>query len=106
MAKIKYIEFKGKEHVVDLDAGMTLMEGAIKNMIPGVDADCGGACSCSTCHLYIAEEWIEKVGRAEDMEGDMLDFAYDVRENSRLGCQVEVTDDMDGLIIYLPERQF
>lgn len=106
MAKIKYVEFSGKEHEVEVESGMTVMEGAVKNMIPGIDADCGGACSCSTCHVYVAEEWIDKVGRAEDMEEDMLDFAYDVQENSRLSCQIHVTDDLDGLVVYMPERQF
>ena len=106
MAKITYIEFNGKEHVVDAKSGMTVMEGAIKNMIPGVDAECGGACACATCHVYIDEAWTEVVGKPEEMEEDMLDFGFDVRENSRLSCQITVTDELDGLVVRLPEQQF
>ncbi len=106
MAKITYIEFGGTEHVVDVENGSSVMEGAVKNGIPGIDADCGGACACSTCHLYIDPAWKEKVGPPKDMEEDMLDFAFDVKENSRLSCQIEVTDELDGLIVRMPERQF
>ena|SRR3972149_6954418 len=106
MARITYIEFNGTEHVVDVEPGMTVMEGAVKNAIPGIDADCGGACSCSTCHVYIDSEWWEKVGPPKDMEVDMLDFAFDVREKSRLSCQIEVRNEFDGLIVRMPERQF
>ncbi len=106
MAKITYIEHSGKEHVVDAKSGMTVMEGAIKNMIPGIDAECGGACACATCHVYIDEAWTEIVGKPEEMEEDMLDFGFDVRENSRLSCQITVTDELDGLVIRLPEQQF
>tara|TARA_R110002110_G_scaffold3104_15_gene15961 strand:+ start:6545 stop:6970 length:426 start_codon:yes stop_codon:yes gene_type:complete len=106
MAKIHYIEHNGTEHTIDVESGMTVMEGAIKNSIPGIDADCGGACACATCHVYVAEAWTEKVGPAESMEEDMLDFAFDVRENSRLSCQIKVTDELDGLVVDLPEKQF
>ncbi len=106
MAKITYIEFNGKEHVVDAKSGMTVMEGAIKNMIPGIDAECGGACACATCHVYIDEAWTEIVGKPEEMEEDMLDFGFDVRENSRLSCQITVSDELDGLVVRLPEQQF
>ena len=106
MAKITYIEFGGTEHVIDVENGVTVMEGAVKNSIPGIDADCGGACACSTCHVYIDAAWLEKVGGPKDMEEDMLDFAFDVKENSRLSCQIEVSDELDGLIIRMPERQF
>ncbi len=106
MAKITYIEHNGTEHTIDVESGMTVMEGAIKNSIPGIDADCGGACACATCHVYVADAWKEKVGAAESMEEDMLDFAFDVRENSRLSCQIKVTDDLDGLVVNLPEKQF
>ena len=106
MAKITYIEHSGTEHVIDVENGMTVMEGAIKNSIPGIDADCGGACACATCHVYVAPEWKDKVGQAESMEEDMLDFAFDVRDNSRLSCQIKVTDELDGLVVNLPEKQF
>ena len=106
MAKITYIEFNGTEHVVDAKPGMTVMEGAVKNMIPGIDAECGGACACATCHVYIDEAWTEIVGKPEEMEEDMLDFGFDVRDNSRLSCQITVSDELDGLIVRLPEQQF
>lgn len=106
MAKITFIEHNGTEHAIDVENGMTVMEGAIKNSIPGIDADCGGACACATCHVYVGEGWTEKVGPAESMEEDMLDFAFDVRENSRLSCQIKVTDELDGLVVNLPEKQF
>jgi 2Fe-2S ferredoxin len=106
MAKITYIEFGGTEHTVDVADGLTVMEGAVKNMIPGIDADCGGACACSTCHVYVDPAWTEKTGGPEEMEEDMLDFAFDVKENSRLSCQMRVSGDFDGLIVRMPEKQF
>ena len=106
MAKIKYIEHNGKEHEIEVSSGLTVMEGAIKNNIPGIDADCGGACACATCHVYINQDWIEKLNPKEDTEEDMLDFAFDVKENSRLICQISVTDELDGLVVNLPEKQF
>ena len=106
MAKIKYIEFNGEEHTVDVQNGLTVMEGAIKNKVPGIDADCGGACACATCHVYVQKEWLAKLPPKEDTEEDMLDFAFDVRENSRLSCQLTVSDELDGLVVDLPEKQF
>ena len=106
MAKIKYIEFSGAEHEIDVSSGLTVMEGAIKNKIPGIDADCGGACACATCHVYVAKEWIEKLPPKEDSEEDMLDFAFDVKDNSRLSCQITVSDKLDGLVVNMPEKQF
>ena len=106
MAKIKYIEFSGAEHEIDVSSGLTAMEGAIKNKIPGIDADCGGACACATCHVYVAKEWIEKLPPKEDSEEDMLDFAFDVKDNSRLSCQITVSDELDGLVVNMPEKQF
>ena len=105
MAKIKYIEHTGKEHVVDVPEGWSVMEGAVKNLIPGIDADCGGACACATCHVYVDEAWQEKVGGPSPMEEDMLDFGFVVRPNSRLSCQIKVSDELDGLIVSTPERQ-
>lgn len=106
MTKITFIESNGAEHVVEAEVGATLMETAVRNMVPGIDADCGGACACATCHVYIEPEWTEKTGERNEMEADMLDFAFDVRENSRLSCQVKVTDDLDGLVVRVPEKQF
>ena len=106
MPKITYIEFGGAEHEIDVDNGMSVMEGAVKNMIPGIDADCGGACACSTCHVYVEGDWYNKLGAPEDMEKDMLDFAFDVKENSRLSCQMKVDDSYEGLVVRMPEKQF
>ena len=106
MVKINFIEFDGTEHSVEADDGNTVMECAIKNSVPGIDADCGGACACATCHVYIDKDWLGKTGEATDMENDMLDFAFDVEDNSRLSCQIKVTAELDGLVVKLPEKQF
>lgn len=105
MPKITYIEKNGKEHVVDAALGLSVMEAAVRNMIPGIDADCGGACACATCHVYVDPAWADKVGKPESMEESMLDFAYEPKENSRLSCQIKITADLDGLIVRLPEFQ-
>ena len=106
MVKITYIEFDGTEHVVDVEVGMTVMVGARDNNIPGIEADCGGACACSTCHVYVDPNWVGKIPEKEDMEEDMLDFAYSPDENlSRLTCQLQVTEEIDGLIVRMPEKQ-
>lgn len=105
MAKITYIEQNGTEHTIDADEGASVMEAAVKNMVPGIDADCGGACACATCHVYVDEAWMEKVGKPEEMEASMLDFAYEPKENSRLSCQINVSPALDGLIVKLPEFQ-
>ena len=105
MPKITYIEHNGKEHVVEVAEGLTVMEGARDNNIPGIDADCGGACACSTCHSYIDPAWAEKLPAIEPMEEDMLDFAWERKDNSRLTCQLKVTADLDGLVLRMPEKQ-
>ena len=105
MAKITFVEHNGKEHVVDAKSGLTVMEAAVKNNIPGIDADCGGACACATCHVYVDQAFAAETGRASAMEESMLDFADNVQPNSRLSCQIRVTDDLDGLIVRLPESQ-
>ena len=105
MAKITYIEHNGTEHTVNVTSGMTVMEAALRNNIPGVDADCGGACACATCHVYVNEEWLDKTGERSAMEESMLDFAEGVQENSRLSCQIKVSDDLDGLKVTMPESQ-
>ena len=106
MAKITYIEHNGTEHVVDVANGLTVMEGARDNGVPGIEADCGGACACSTCHVYVDPAWVDKIPAKEDMEEDMLDFAYEPdAERSRLTCQIKVTDALDGLVVQMPEKQ-
>ena len=105
MAKITYVEFNGKEHVVDVKTGLSVMEGAVKNNIPGIDADCGGACACATCHVYVDQAWVDKTGSQSAMEESMLDFAENVEPNSRLSCQIKVTDEIDGLVVRIPQSQ-
>jgi ferredoxin, 2Fe-2S len=105
MAKITYIEHDGTEHTVDVKPGLSVMEGAVKNNIPGIDADCGGACACATCHVYVDEAWQAKTGTPTAMEESMLDFAEGVEPNSRLSCQIKVSDELEGLIVRLPESQ-
>ncbi len=106
MAKITYVEHGGTEHVVEVANGLTVMEGARDNNIPGIEADCGGACACSTCHVYVDAAWVEKLPAKDDMEEDMLDFAYEPDPTkSRLTCQLKVTDDLDGLRVQMPEKQ-
>jgi 2Fe-2S ferredoxin len=106
MAKITYIQPDGSSQTVDATAGMTVMETAKKHMIDGIEAECGGACACATCHVYVDEAWRESTGGPSDMEEDMLDFAFDVRPESRLSCQIKVTDALDGLIVRVPDKQF
>src|SRR6476469_3416603 len=101
MAKITYIEFNGTEHAVDVKPGLSVMEGAIRNNVPGIDADCGGA----TCHVYVDPAWREQTGEASAMEESMLDFAENVEPNSRLSCQIRVTDALEGLVVRMPENQ-
>ena len=105
MAKITYIDAAGVARTVDGEIGATVMETAIKNGVPGIEAECGGACACSTCHVYVDEAWREKTGEPSPMEEDMLDFAFDVKPNSRLSCQIKVTEALDGLVVTTPERQ-
>ncbi len=105
MPKITFIEHDGTSHEVDAKAGQTAMEAAIGAAVPGIVAECGGACSCATCHVYVDEAWADKVGGPSEMEEDMLDFAFDVRPTSRLSCQIRITDDLDGLVLRVPEEQ-
>ena len=105
MTQITFIDSGGTARTVDGENGSTVMETAIRNGVPGIEAECGGACACSTCHVYIDEAWREKVGQPSPMEEDMLDFAYDVKPNSRLSCQMKVSDDLNGLVVRTPERQ-
>jgi 2Fe-2S ferredoxin len=105
MPKITYIEQNGKERVVEVPNGWTVMEGAVKNRVPGIDADCGGACACATCHVYVDPAWLPKLAPRQDMEEQMLDFAQEVKPNSRLSCQIKVTPELDGLVVRTPKSQ-
>ena len=105
MAKITYIEHNGKNHTIDVQNGLSVMEGAVQNNIPGIDADCGGSMACATCHVYVKEEWFNKLPKKEDGEEDMLDMAFEPKKNSRLSCQILVSDELNGLIVNLPEKQ-
>ena len=105
MPKITYVDHAGTARTVEADVGSTVMEAAIRNNVPGIDAECGGACACATCHVYVDGEWAAVVGPAEAMEQDMLDFASDVRATSRLCCQIRVTPELDGLSVTTPARQ-
>ena len=105
MVKITFIDTAGTARTVEGEVGSTVMETAIKNAVPGIEAECGGACACSTCHVYIDDAWREKVGEPSPMEEDMLDFAYEVKPSSRLSCQIKVSQELDGLTVQTPERQ-
>lgn len=106
MAKITFVQPDGTETTVEAAAGVTVMEAAKINSIDGIEAECGGACACATCHVYVDNAWREKVGQPSEMEEDMLDFAFEVRETSRLSCQIKVSDELDGLKVRIPEKQF
>ena len=105
MPKITYIENNGSQRTADVPVGWTVMEGAVKNRIPGIDADCGGACACATCHVYVEQEWLAKLPPRQDMEEQMLDFAQNLKPNSRLSCQIKVTPALDGLVVRTPKTQ-
>jgi 2Fe-2S ferredoxin len=105
MPKITFVDHTGEERTLDATNGETVMETAIKNAVPGIDADCGGACACATCHVYVDDAFMAKVGQPEDMEQSMLDFAENVQDNSRLSCQITVSDALDGLRVTTPESQ-
>jgi|TARA_B100001540_G_scaffold14128_1_gene12310 2Fe-2S ferredoxin len=105
MAKIIYIQHNGKQHEIDVANGLSVMEGAVQNDIPGIDADCGGGMACATCHVYVKEDWFNKLPKKEEGEDDMLDQAYNPSPNSRLSCQITVSDELNGLIVHLPEKQ-
>ena len=105
MTKITYIEYNGTEHTIDVQNGLTVMEGAVQNDIPGIDADCGGSMACATCHVYVKDEWYNKLDEKNEGEDDMIDQAYEPKKNSRLSCQITVSDKIEGLIVHLPEKQ-
>ena len=105
MAKITYIENNGTSHTVDVAEGLTVMEGAVQNNIPGIDADCGGGMACATCHVYVKDEWFDKINKKSEGEDDMIDQAYEPKKNSRLSCQILVSPEIDGLEVHLPGKQ-
>ncbi len=105
MPKITFVAADDSKYDVEAAAGSTVMENAIKNMVPGIEAECGGACACATCHVYVDEAWVEKTGAPDPMEEDMLDFAFDQKPTSRLSCQIKMNDELDGLVVKIPERQ-
>ena len=105
MRKITYIENSGNSHTIEVSSGLTVMEGAVQNDIPGIDADCGGGMACATCHVYVKEDWFNKLPKKEDGEEDMLDMAFEPKSNSRLSCQLVVSDALDGLIVNIPSKQ-
>ncbi|GKX36006.1 MAG: ferredoxin [Rhizobiaceae bacterium MnEN-MB40S] len=105
MTKLTFVSFDGVRYDVDAEDGTSVMENAVRNGIPGIEAECGGACACATCHVYVDDEWTEKVGGPDVMEEDMLDFAFDMKPSSRLSCQIKVSSELDGLVLHVPERQ-
>ena len=106
MPEIIYVEHHGTEHRVEVTTGRTLMEGAVSHMVPGIEGDCGGLCACATCHVYIPEEWQPRCSQPDELEQNILDFAFDVKASSRLACQIKVTDELDGIRVVMPERQY
>ena len=105
MAKITYIEHSGKSHVVEVPNELSVMEGAVQNNIPGITADCGGACACATCHVYVDEKWFDKLKKKDEAEQDMLDMAFEPNKFSRLSCQISVSNELDGLAVKIPSKQ-
>ena len=105
MPKITYKDFQGISKTIEVENGLTVMEGAIQNNIPGIDADCGGSMACATCHVYVEEKWLNKIQKAEEAEEDMIDMAFEPKKNSRLSCQLIVSEELDGLIVTTPSKQ-
>ena len=105
MPKITYIDTSGNQKTIEVEKGLSVMEGAIQNNVPGIDADCGGGMACATCHVYVKEEWFNKLPKAEDGEQDMIDMAFEPKKNSRLSCQLIVSDELDGLVVTTPSKQ-
>ncbi len=105
MAKINYVTHDNQIYSVDVQNGLTVMEGAVQNDVPGIDADCGGGMACATCHVYISDDWFDKLPSKDDGEEDMLDMAFEPKKNSRLSCQITISDELDGLIVNIPSKQ-
>ena len=105
MPKITYKDSRGEAKTIEVDNGLTVMEGAIQNEIPGIDADCGGSMACATCHIYVDEKWLNKIPKAEEAEEDMIDMAFEPKKNSRLSCQLIISEELDGIVVTTPEKQ-
>jgi 2Fe-2S ferredoxin len=105
MPRVTYIEYNGREHGIELEAGLSVMQGAIEHNIPGIDADCGGECACATCHVFVPEDWLARTGQPNEQEASMLGFAATAQPNSRLACQITMSDALDGLVVHMPEAQ-
>ena len=105
MTKVTYKDFQGNSKTIEVENGLSVMEGAIQNDIPGIDADCGGSMACATCHVYVNDKWFSKISKAEDAENDMIDMAFEPKKNSRLSCQIIVSDELDGLEVSTPKKQ-
>ncbi len=105
MPKITYKDFQGNSKTIEVENGLTVMEGAIQNNIPGIDADCGGSMACATCHVYVEEKWLNKIQKAEEAEEDMIDMAFEPKKNSRLSCQLIISEELDGLTVTTPSKQ-
>ena len=105
MARVTYIEHTGQSHTIEVENGLTVMEGAVQNDVPGIDGDCGGGMACATCHVYVKDEWFDKINKKNEGEQDMLDQAFEPKKNSRLSCQITVSDEIDGLVVNLPSKQ-
>ena len=105
MPKITYIDYQGNSKTIEVSSGLSVMEGAIQNNINGIDADCGGSMACATCHVYVQEKWLNKLSKIEDAEQDMLDMAFEPKKNSRLSCQILISDELDGLVVTTPKKQ-
>ena len=105
MPKVTYNDFQGNSKTIEVDNGLSVMEGAIQKDIPGIDADCGGSMACATCHVYVDDKWYDKIPKVEDAENDMIDMAFEPKKNSRLSCQIIVSDELDGLVVTTPEKQ-
>lgn len=106
MPKVTYVEDDGTTHEIDVPVGTTLMQGAVGHLIPGIEGDCGGLCACATCHVYISDEFVPLGNSADELESGMLEFAFDVRDSSRLACQIEVSEEMEGIVVQMPLRQY
>ena len=106
MPLVTYVEANGTEHVVDVQVGTSVMQGALNNLVPGIEGDCGGLCACATCHIYVPSEWAKRCGEPEELEVNILDFAFDVKPQSRLACQIQLTPELDGLVVHMPVRQY
>ncbi len=105
MPKITYIDISNNKRTIDVENGLSVMEGAVQNNIPGIDADCGGGMACATCHVYVKDDWFDRISKAEDAEQDMIDMAFEPKKNSRLSCQIIVSEELDGLIVTTPSKQ-